>query len=78
MNNYPRKVTATWSKDGDDLLFTFGNNDPEEDYFYYVPRKDLLNSIGRINWMRQLCEKNWFTDELKLSVIQMISRAANE
>ena len=73
--NTPRKVTATWSKDQEHLLFTFGDGDPETDYFYYVPKKDLLTDNGFAQWIWHLSEKNWFIASLRQDVVSMIEEA---
>lgn len=71
------KLTASWSLDKEHLLFTPIGQDPETCYFYYVPRSDLLDQAASAHWMLHLCEKTWFTEELRLSVIELIGKAAN-
>ena len=77
MNNYPLKLTANWSKDGCDLLFTASGQDPETCYFYYIPKAGLLSLSGSAHWILILSEKEWFTEELRVSVIKLIGKAAN-
>ncbi len=74
MNDF-RQVNAAWSKDGLDMLFTFGDSDPESMHFYYVPRSDLLTEKGRDYWMRHMAEKTWFTAKLRQKVAALIEEA---
>ena len=76
--NYPRTVSATWSKDGHYLLFTFDKGKPETDYFYDVPKAELIGTKpDRVNWMRQLNDKSWFA-QVKQKVERMIEEAKRE
>lgn len=75
MNNYPRKVTANWSKDQKHLLFTFDKGNPETEYFYDVPKSELIGlKPDRVNWHRQLNGKSWYA-QVKAQVEQMIKEA---
>jgi len=70
-----RKVTATWSKDQRHLLFTFENGDPETDYFYYVPKSELIGiKPDYVDWMRQLNGKSWYA-QVETQVKRMIEEA---
>lgn len=69
---YPRTVSADWSKDQRHLLFTFDGRNPETDYFYYVPKGELIGAKpDRVDWMRQLNGKAWFP-QVKAKVLKMI------
>lgn len=71
-----RTVNAAWSQDGAHLLFTFNDSNPETDYFYYIPKAELLNENGRKHWLWHLSEKNWFTATLKAKIESMIMEAS--
>lgn len=66
-------VRASWSLDQRDMLFTFGDYDPEEHYFYYIKKDALLNLKDRSFWIKHLSKKSWFTVALYEEMMTLIS-----
>jgi len=67
-------VRASWSNDQADMLFTFGDYDPEEHYFYYIKKSALLHEKDRAFWISHLSRKSWFTPILREEMMALIEK----